>query len=135
MEQQPRYTYENYPGRGLAIAGLVLGIISVMLAFIPCVGAMAVIPGVIGTILAAISLVKVQKAKAPNGIAISGLVCSILASCIALVQLWFLQKASTHVKESYYKFEQSGGIDSLSTRIHSLEVIADSMWNKEMESK
>jgi len=135
MEQPTRYSYENYPGRGLAIAGLVLGIISVMMAFIPCVGALALVPGVTGIILSAIALVKIQRSKAPNGIAISGLVCSILATCIALIQIWFLQKASEHVKEGYYQFEQSGGFDSLSTKIKSLEVVADSMWKDEMKSK
>jgi uncharacterized membrane protein len=128
MDQQPTYTYENYPGRGLAIAGLVLGIISVMMAFIPCIGALALVPGVAGVVLSAIAFAKIQKAKAPNGIVISGLVCSILACCIALIQIWVLQKAGE-------EFKEHGGFDTLSIRMKTLEVAVDSLWNKEMESK
>jgi hypothetical protein len=136
MEQPPNYySNDNYPGRGLGIAGLVLGIITMMMAFIPCIGALAFLPGIAGIVLSAIALGQSKKVKVQNGIAISGLVCSIIGVCIALVQFWFIQKASKHLQDGYIQFEQSGGFDSLSTKMRSLEVMTDSLWHHEEQTK
>mgnify|MGYP004510625471 CR=1 FL=1 len=57
----------------MAVAALVLGIVSVVFAFIPGFYWIGLITGVIGIILGALA-----KKQASNGMATAGLVCSII---------------------------------------------------------
>lgn len=86
MEQQQTNTNA---GQGLGIAGLVIGIISFVLAFIPCVGVIAVIPGILAVVLSAIGLSQAQKAKSPKGLMIGGLVVAVIALLISISQVIF----------------------------------------------
>ena len=81
----------------MAIAGLVFGILGIVSLFFN-VGCCAVIPvlnsmswtfGILGIILCAVGLVMNKKAGKPAGIAIAGLVLSIIATALGLV-LWFI---------------------------------------------
>lgn len=77
----------------MGVASLVLGIISVIIAFIPLCGSIAFIPAVVGLILGIIDTVKKSKAKEKKGISIAGLVLSALA--IIFIYAWiFLIGAS-----------------------------------------
>ena len=65
----------------MGIAGLVLGIISVVIGgFIPSVGWLGLIVGIVGIILAAIACKKEKK-----GINTAGLVLSIIGTALCLV--------------------------------------------------
>lgn len=80
MEQ----TNENSKaGKNLGIAGMVLGIVAVVISFVPCLGMYALIPGIIGLVLSVISVVQANKAGAAKGMAIAGIVCSLVGSVIA----------------------------------------------------
>jgi hypothetical protein len=96
-------TSNSKAGRGLGIAGLVLGILAAILSFVPCLGMYAIFPGIIGLILSIISIVQANKAGAAKGMAIAGLVCSIVGSGIAGWQWYTISKA---VKESGINLEQ-----------------------------
>lgn len=72
-------------GQGLGIASLVLGIVALILAFIPCFGWIALIPGIIAIILAVVALSQASQARAPKGIIIAALVISILGTSVAAV--------------------------------------------------
>ncbi len=75
-------------GNGMAIAGMVLGIIGFLLAFIPCFGwVLAIVLGIIGATLSGIGLGTASRAGGGKGMAISGLVLSILA--ILWGPVWF----------------------------------------------
>src|SRR6478609_8260623 len=93
MEETTTTTTNPKAGRGLGIAGLVLGILAAILSFIPCLGMYAIFPGIIGLILSIISIVQAGKAGAAKGMAIAGLVCSIVGSCIAGWQWYTIKKA------------------------------------------
>ena len=76
-------TQNNVPqqGKGLAIASMVLGIISVVLFCIPYI----CIPcGLIGLILGGVALATKKPGK---GMAIAGLVCSILGIAVYVICL------------------------------------------------
>jgi phosphate/sulfate permease len=73
-------------GQGLGIAGLVLGIIAILICFIPCVGILAIVPGIIGVTLSAIAYNQAVKGNGARGIIIAALVISILGSSVALMQ-------------------------------------------------
>jgi hypothetical protein len=92
-------TSNSKAGKGLGIAGLVLGILAAVIAFIPCLGTFALIPGIIGVVLSIVSLVQANKAGAAKGMAIAGLVCSIVGCGIAGWQWYVLSKATNEFKE------------------------------------
>ncbi len=71
---------------GLGIAGLVVGIIGLLVSFIPCFGLFALFIGILGIVLSGIGLYMANKGKFEKGLVIAGLVISILATMIALFQ-------------------------------------------------
>lgn len=88
-------TTKSTAGKGLGIAGMILGILATIISFIPCLGTFALIPGVIGLILSIVSLVQANKAGAPKGMAIAGLVCSLVGCAIAGWQWYEISKAAS----------------------------------------
>lgn len=113
------------PGKGLGIAGLVLGIIAVVFSFIPCIGLFSLLPGIVGIILSSISITQSNKVRASKSIATAGLVCSVIACSLASWQVYMLSKVGTNFMQSYEYYEQSVRMDSLSSAIQTLEVVAD----------
>lgn len=72
---------------GLAIAGMVLGIVGFAVVFIPCIGwLLAIILGIVGATLSGIGLASAGKLGSGKGMAIAGLVLSIIA--IIWVPIW-----------------------------------------------
>ena len=68
----------------MGVASLVIGIISIVLSFIPCVNWFALVPSIVGIILGAVGLSKAKKANEPTGCATAGLVLNII-SCVWIV--------------------------------------------------
>ena len=78
--QQPVYQQPvTVPGKGLGIAGMVLGIIALL--FTCCSEYISIPCAVIGLILSIVGLSKAKKAGMKNGCALAGIICT----CIALV--------------------------------------------------
>ena len=75
-------------GNGLGVAGLVLGILSLFMAFIPCVGVIAIGPGVIAIVLSIVGLIQANKHNGAKGINIAALVISALGTLIACLWLF-----------------------------------------------
>ena len=99
MEEQPKST----AGQGFGVASLVLGILALLIAFIPCVGLFALIPGIIAIVLAIVGLSQASSANGAKGVIIAGLVISVIGTVIAAAWLIFfsasgtlLEKLSTH---------------------------------------
>ena len=82
---------------GLAIASLVIGIIGILISWIPGVG--LGLP-FIGLILAIVALVMAKKKLQKKGVAIAGLVLSILGFIIALVMTIFFGLIISEVSEN-----------------------------------
>ncbi len=112
-------------GKGLGIAGLVLGIIAAIVSFIPCLGTFALIPGIIGIILSAISMAQANKAGAAKGMAVAGLVCSIVGCCLAGYQMYVINTAGEKMKEGFEEFNKNGGMDSLNKALEELRELTD----------
>ncbi|MBQ4480830.1 MAG: hypothetical protein IJJ33_08750 [Victivallales bacterium] len=72
----------------MGVASLVIGIIAVILGFIPCVGQFAFIPAVLGIILGAVGIASAKKNNQPKGTAVAGLVLNIIA--VAVIVAWNL---------------------------------------------
>jgi DNA-binding transcriptional MerR regulator len=82
---QPEQTVKTRAGEGLGIAALILGILALIVAFIPCVGLIALVPGIIAVILSIVALVQANEGNGAKGIIIAALVVSILATSIAVI--------------------------------------------------
>jgi len=78
----------NKPGQNLGIAALITAIITFVLAVIPCVGLIAIIPGIIAVILASVGLSQASRNEAPRGVLIAGLIIAIIAVMIAFSQIY-----------------------------------------------
>lgn len=86
--QQPVYQQKpaSVPGKGLGITGMVLGIIALVLF---CVTYVSLPCAIIGAILSGIGLKKAKDVGMKNGMAVAGLVCSVIALAIDVV-VWVL---------------------------------------------
>lgn len=77
----------------MGIASLVLGIVSVVISFIPFCGVIALVPAIVGLILGIIDTIKKSKEQQPKGMSIAGTVCSAVA--IVLIIYWYVAAAAT----------------------------------------
>lgn len=67
------------PGKGLAVTGLVLGIVALVLCWVPILNNVFLFVGLAGLGFAIAALVIASKRKAPKGMPIAGLILSIVA--------------------------------------------------------
>src|SRR5512133_951803 len=82
----------NNSGQNLGIAALITAVITFVLAVIPCVGLIAIIPGIIAIILAAVGLSHATRNDSPRGVLIAGLIIAIIASMISFSQIFVVGK-------------------------------------------
>ena len=86
--QQPMQQPTGVPGKGLGVAGMVLGIISlVFICFVPYV---ALICAIVGLILSIVGMAKAKGAGMKNGMAVAGLVCSIISLALTVLSITIL---------------------------------------------
>ena len=83
---------QNNTGQNLGIAALITAIITFVLAVIPCVGLIAIIPGIIAIILASVGLSQAARNNSPRGVLIAGLIIAIIASLISFSQVFVAGK-------------------------------------------
>jgi predicted PurR-regulated permease PerM len=82
----------NNSAQNLGIAALITAIITFVLSVIPCVGLIAIIPGIIAIILASVGLSQASRNDAPKGVLIAGLIIAVLASLISISQVFVAGK-------------------------------------------
>jgi len=82
----------NNSAQNLGIAALITAIITFVLAVIPCVGLIAIIPGIIAIILASVGLSQASRNNAPKGVLVAGLIIAVLASLISISQVFVAGK-------------------------------------------
>ena len=82
----------NKSGSNLGIAALITAIITFVLAVIPCVGLIAIIPGIIAIVLASVGLSQAARNNSPRGILVAGLIIGIIASMISVSQVFVASK-------------------------------------------
>lgn len=83
---------KNNSGQNLGIAALITAVITFVLAVIPCVGLIAIIPGIIAIILASVGLSQASRSNSPRGVLIAGLIIAIIASMISFSQIFVAGK-------------------------------------------
>lgn len=84
---------KNNQGTGLGIGALVTGIIAFLMAVIPCVGIVAIVPAIIAVVLGIVGL---SRARNNNGMLVGGLVIGIIALMISASQIFIVSKVADH---------------------------------------
>ena len=82
----------NKTGSNLGVAALITAIITFVLAVIPCVGLIAIIPGIIAIVLASVGLSQSARNNSPRGVIIAGLIIGIIATMISVSQVFVAAK-------------------------------------------
>lgn len=59
-------------------ASLVIGIISVIVGFIPCIQVFVFIPAVVGLILGVVSFIRKRQVDEPTGMAVAGIILNLV---------------------------------------------------------
>ncbi len=96
---------KNNSGQNLGIAALITAILTFVLAVIPCVGLIAIIPGIIAIVLAAVGLSQASRTDAPHGVPLAGLIIGVVAIMISFSQIFVVRKLSHKADKWPGKFE------------------------------
>lgn len=73
------------PGTGLSVAGIILGVVSCLLFWIPFFNTVGLVTAIVGLILAILGRKKAIAAGAPTGLGTAGLVISIIGTVLAAI--------------------------------------------------
>lgn len=79
----------------MGVASLVLGILSIIVCWVSCVGQFAIVPGIVGIILGGVGIAKAAKKGTGKGCAIAGLVLSIISTAFAAWWVFVLAATSS----------------------------------------
>ncbi|MCE3227120.1 MAG: hypothetical protein K0S32_1671 [Bacteroidetes bacterium] len=109
-------------GKGMGIAGMILGIVAIIVSFVPCFGWWAIVLAVVGLVLSVVSMSQAKKAGASKGMAIAGMICSILAIIIGSIWVFLIAKGADMAAEA---IQNSGALDSLNKAMDQLKEITD----------
>jgi len=138
------------PSNGLGLTGFVIGLVGLVLSFIPLIGVVAWPLVILGIIFSAIGISKAAKGRATNkGMAITGLVVSIvgLVVCILWSAVW--AKAADEVndeanREAVIVYEITGDAANVDVTYTTFsnenaetkdEKVATLPWSKEVKAK
>ena len=100
-------------GQGFGIASLILGILALLIAFIPCIGIFALIPGIIAIVLAIVGLSQASSANGSKGVIISGLIISILGTTLAAIWLVLFSASGLFFEKFGREFANDERIESI----------------------
>jgi len=146
----PQQQTPQKPSNGLGLTGFVIGLVGLVISFIPLIGVVAWPLVILGIIFSAIGISKAVKGRATNkGLAITGLVLSIVG--LAAIILWsaVIKTANDEIteeanREAVIVYEVTGDAtnvdvtysvfsdDNMSTKD---ETVATLPWSKEVKTK
>lgn len=77
----------------MGVASLVMGILALVVCWIPCLGDWAILFAILGIIFGAVGIVKAKKTNKGKGLSIAGLVCSIIATTVVVLWIFVISAA------------------------------------------
>jgi len=126
MENQ-QTTSDPKAGFVMGVISLVLGILCIIVAWIPCIGGMALIPAIVAIILGAVAYMQANKAQAAKGMIIAALAISVIAASLATWRYFQLKKAATDIEKLGKDFGKEFGEEFEKEMKKSLDAAKDSM--------
>jgi hypothetical protein len=109
-------------GQTIGIIALVLGILTLFIGFIPCIGFIAFIPGIIAIVLSIIGLIQANKDNGARGINISALVISILGVLVASIWLFFFVGVASMSEDEIEGFVEDVIEEVIEETVHNPEL-------------
>lgn len=91
--------YKSNSSQGLGIAALVLGVITLVVAFIPCIGTAALIPGIVAIVLSIVALNQANQENSAKGLVIAALVIAIVGTTVATLWSFYL---GNKIKQGFF---------------------------------
>ena len=110
-------------GQTLGIIGLVLGILTLFIGFIPCIGLAAIAPGILAIILSIIGLVQANRNNGARGLNISALIVSIIGVLVASIWIFVFVGLSTLDDEDIHNIVEDVIEDVMEESGHSIELM------------
>lgn len=101
----------------MGVASLVLGIVAAIIGCIPWCGMIALVPAIIGIVLGAVDYTKKKKAGEPKGMALAGMILSIIAVCIIVMYYFLVISVGTAMFGATVD-----GLEELSTNLNSMNL-------------
>jgi len=92
-------------GQGIGVAALVMGIISFVVAFIPCIGILALLTAIIAIILGAVGISQASRDGSPRGMMLGGLIVGIIALFVSITQIVIIAGLSDNAEYFGKKIE------------------------------
>jgi hypothetical protein len=77
----------------MGVASLVMGILALVICWIPCLSDWAILFAILGIIFGAVGIVKAKKTNKGKGLSIAGLVCSIVATTVVVLWVFVIAAA------------------------------------------
>ena len=115
--QTPGQPQRPLSGQNLGIAALITAIITFVLAVIPCVGLIAIIPGIIAIVLSVVGLSHASTNNSPRGVLIAGLIIAVVASMISFGQVFVAGKIAKKAEKSNWPDNIEGIINDVQENV------------------
>jgi hypothetical protein len=120
----PQQAVPQQDGNGLAVAGMVLGILGLVLCWVAIIGWVVAI---VGVVLSALGMSKAKKLGGKNkGMAVAGLVCGIVGLAIGII-FFVIAMTAVSAFDDYVKKSKK---TEASLQLRSIEVKAKTFWNE-----
>jgi membrane-bound ClpP family serine protease len=105
-------------GNGFAVTALVLGIIALVLAFVPVVNIVSFALGVVAIVFGIVGLVTARSRRTGRGMSITGLVLGVLALAVAILMYVLVYNAvDDKCKEEGYSGDLRECVEDLDTEL------------------
>jgi hypothetical protein len=113
---------------GLGIAAFVVGTLSIIFSFIPCIGMYATVPAFIALILSIIAFVKARETDLNKGLIIAAIVISTFAVLIGGWQYTLWTKAQEGIEDFSNDFK-----NTLDSAANNVVIDADDIIDEELD--
>jgi hypothetical protein len=90
-------------GQSLGIAALITAIVTFVIAVVPCIGIIAMIPGIIAIVLASVGLSQASRNNSPKGLLIAALIIGAVATLISFSQIFVAGKIGDKFQNNWGK--------------------------------
>ena len=108
----------------LAIIGLVVGVIALLFSFIPCLGTVAIFPGLVAAVIGVIAYFQARDNGSPKGMPLSVIIVSIIACLISVFQIVFIGNAAQDMKTDLPPYEDCAQLKlDLSSNVEKMKVV------------
>jgi len=126
--EETNNTATSTKGKGLGVAGMVIGIVAVIWAIIPLLGAGAWWLAVVGLVLSIVGFVMAKNGNNPNkGMMMAGIILGVVATALSFYRVYQVTQAVKALEGIGQEFatEMKAAMDS--AKNEAIEAIADSL--------